>query len=248
MNPRHELQTFYNAQAEKYHQTRKKYRVDGQRLVVAIQALELENPKLLELGCGGGRFLSFLKTEYKGEFTYTGIDIAQDLLNYAQKEHHEHKFVCSDMLSFLNEEQQESLDVVVACASFQHLASQEERIAVMKNAYRALKYDGILLFTNRAFSRWFLEKHRPIFLRSAFSSFFHFGKRSWRDVFIPWKTSSYSYQRYYHLFSLSELKELASISGFSVEELFYLDQQGKVTSHWQDANNSFLLARKKVFL
>lgn len=241
-----DLASFYNTEAKKYHQTRKKYRPDGQRILKVLDKLGLKNPKLLELGCWGGRLISLLNAEYQGNFSYTGIDISQGLLNYAKKENPDHEFVCADMLSFLTSVKQESLDAVLACASFQHLPSEAERLAVMKNAYRALNYGGVLIFTNWAFSERFLKTHWLIFLRSAFASFFSFGKRTWRDVFIPWKSKNETHYRYYHLFALEELKKLAEMSGFLVEELVYVDKKGKITHDWKQANNSFLLAKKEV--
>lgn len=242
------LAAFYNAEAKKYHQTRKKYWSEGKLLLETLEKYDNNHLNILELGCGGGRLITLLENEDIGKFSYTGVDISQGLLEHAQQEHPQQRFVCAHMLDFLTTVPQESVDIIFACASFQHLKYQEERIAVMKNAYRALKYGGMLIFTNRAFSKWFLKTHRPIFLRSAFLSLFNFGRSNWRDVFIPRKTKEGSYQRYYHLFSLDELKKLAELSGFSVEELVYLDQKAQKTLHWEGAKNSFLVARKKVFL
>lgn len=195
-----DLASFYTAEAKKYHQTRKKYRPDGQLLVQKIQSFSFKNPKILELGCGGGRLIQLLSQQFKKNFSYTGVDISEGLLYYAKKENPDQKFVCSDMLTYLQTCKQESLDVVVACSSFQHLSTGKERLAVMKNAYRALKYDGILLFTNWAFSKRFLKNHWKVFLISGLKSFFSLGKWGWRDVFIPWKSKNGIQYRYYHLF------------------------------------------------
>jgi len=37
------------------------------------------------------------------------------------------------------------------------------------------------------------------------------------------------------------------MSGFVVEELYYLDKKGNPVQDWRKANNSFLVARKMVF-
>lgn len=247
MNTLQKLANFYDAEAKKYHQTRKKYRPDGQRILMSLQNLHVKNPQILELWCWGGRFISLLKDQYQSNFSYTGIDISKWLLQYAQKENPDQNFVCTDMLSFLSSIKQESLDAVIACASFQHLSCEKERLAVMKNAYRALKYGGVLVFTNWAFSERFLKTHWPIFLRSVFDSLFSFWKKTWRDVFIPWKAQHKTHYRYYHLFSLEELRKLAEMSGFFVEELEYVDKKGQKIKDWKLANNSFLLAKKAIF-
>lgn len=247
MNITQDLAYFYTTEAKKYHQTRKKYRPDGQLLLQKLQAFPFKHPKILELGCGGGRFISLLNQSFKKKFSYIWIDISEGLLSYAKEENPDQQFFCSDMLSFLQSCKQESFDSIVACASFQHLATDQERLAVLKNAYRALKYDGVLIFTNWAFSERFLNTHWKVLLWSLFKVFLSFGKQSWRDVFIPRKTKTWVHYRYYHLFWLDELKKLAEMAWFVVEELYFLDKKGEKTDHWRYANNSFLIARKLVF-
>lgn len=180
-----DLQDFYNSEAKKYHQTRKKHRADGILILEKLHSLKLKNPKILELGCGGGRLTTLLNKSYKSDFSYTGVDISKKLLQYAKEDNSNNEFICLDMLSFLQSCKQETFDSIIACASFQHLTTQEERLAVMKNAYRALSYEGILIFTNWAFSEWFLKKHWKIISRSGIKYLFTLGKKSWRDVLIP---------------------------------------------------------------
>ena len=154
-----DLADFYTTEAKKYHQTRKKYRPEGELLLQSISKLSARIPKILELGCGGGRFISLLNQQFKKKFSYTWIDISEGLLSYAQEENPDQHFFCTDMLSHLQSCKQESLDLIVACASFQHLPTEKERLVVMKNAYRALNYEGMLIFTNWAFSERFLKTH-----------------------------------------------------------------------------------------
>lgn len=241
-----DLADFYNSEAKKYHQTRKKHRSDAEMILSALQKVAVQKPKILELGCGGGRGVSLLEEAYKKKFSYIGIDLSQKLLDLAQQDHLHQRFVCSEMVQYSQTLEQESLDVILAFASFQHLSDEKSRLALMKNAYRALNYDGMLIFTNRAISERFLKTHRKVLLISVFKSLFSLGKWSWRDVFIPWKTKKWRYYRYYHLFWLDELKKLAERAGFLVEEICFLDAKGKITSDWKQANNSFLVARKCV--
>lgn len=140
MNIRSDLAQFYNSEAKKYHQTRKKYRADGFLILKRLRSLHLKKPKLFELGCGGGRLISFLNHEGEIDFSYTGVDIAQSLLALAQKDNPKNRFICSDMLSALQTLKQESQNAILACASFQHLSTERERLLVMKSAYRALEY------------------------------------------------------------------------------------------------------------
>lgn len=83
-----------------------------------------------------------------------------------KKDNPNQHFVCSDMLSFLQKSDQESVDIVLAFASFQHIASKQERIVIMKNIYRVLKYDGMVIFTNWALSSRFIKNYRKALIKS----------------------------------------------------------------------------------
>jgi hypothetical protein len=59
-----DLAHFYTENAKKYYQTRQKHWTDGQYFLDYIKSLNLEKPRILELGCGGGRFLSYFKEHW----------------------------------------------------------------------------------------------------------------------------------------------------------------------------------------
>lgn len=242
------LANFYSHEAKKYYQTRQKPRPEGQLFVDAICSLNHQKPKILELWCGGGRFLSFFSQHYKGDFSYCGVDLAKGLLEYAERDHPQHQFICEDMSSFLASQTQEQWDIIIACSSFQHLPSPQERKDLIKNAYRSLTYNGLLLMSNRALSDWFLKTHWKIFIKSGLNFLTTLGQKSRRDVFIPRTNNHHTTYRYYHLFSLEELQSLLLTSWFVIEQLNYRDKKWNLTSNWRDANNTFVCAKKSVFL
>lgn len=59
-----DLAHFYTENAKKYYQTRQKHWTDGQYFLDYIKSLNLDKPRILELGCGGGRFLSYFKEHW----------------------------------------------------------------------------------------------------------------------------------------------------------------------------------------
>jgi len=63
------------------------------------------------------------------------------------------------MLAFLEKQDQQSFDFVIAVASFQHIYLYRERLLIMKNIYRILDYDGKLMMFNWSFSHWFFKKY-----------------------------------------------------------------------------------------
>lgn len=56
-----DLREFYDAQAEKYYQTRNKHRADADIFLDAIKTSDKKTIKILEFGCGSGRLLAHLK-------------------------------------------------------------------------------------------------------------------------------------------------------------------------------------------
>jgi len=76
MSIKQKLKSFYNHQATKYHQTRKKYWHEGDKILAEINNRVSQIPKtkkvnILELGCGSGRLCSYLNTKLEYKFNYT---------------------------------------------------------------------------------------------------------------------------------------------------------------------------------
>ena len=188
---------------------------------------------------------SYLQEHYKGKFSYIGVDISQELINYAKQDAPKMKFVCEDISEFITRQKQESFDVVVGTASFQHIPSFKERLFLMKHFYRVLRYDGVLIMTNWSYSLWFLRRFWKEILKSWGEWIVSLGKTPWRDIFLPWTSRGKRKRRYYHMLSLKELKKLTDFSGLSGEEMWYISRKGEKTLDWRQAANSLLVARKR---
>jgi tRNA G46 methylase TrmB len=83
-----DLESFYNSEAKKYAETRKKFWHEEKAILDAITPLFENNNKVrvLEFGCGSGRFATLLNQNFPGQFDYVGIDLSDELLSYASKE------------------------------------------------------------------------------------------------------------------------------------------------------------------
>lgn len=104
--------------------------------------------------------------------------------------------------------------------------------------------------TNRALSLRFLQKHKMQILKALLENIISLGKRSMRDVMVPRSSSTNrkkNHYRFYHMFGLTELRKLTDMSGFAIEKLNYVDQDGSPIPSRTQANNSFLVAKKDVF-
>ena len=150
------------------------------------------------------------------------MDLAPGMIDVASKTYPEATFIRQEMNTYLASLKQESLDVVTGLASFHHLATMHERLICLQHIYRILKYDGVAVLINRSYSDWFIHKYRREMLYALGKSLVSLHTRKRNDLLIPFKDPKRQenqkvYRRYYHLFTLSELKELAELSGFVVE-------------------------------
>ncbi|MDR2190651.1 MAG: class I SAM-dependent methyltransferase [Candidatus Peribacteria bacterium] len=162
-------------------------------------------------------------------YRYVGVDISQGLLAYAKKECPKGKFICEEMTEFVVRQKQEKFDIIIGTSSFQHIPSARERLFLMKHFYRLLNYDGLLVFTNWSLSQRFLKRYRKEVFGAFVKYVFRGGRGSPRDIFVPRTNKEKTFTRFYHLFSLKELKKLVISSGLTLEQLTYLDEKGTTT-------------------
>jgi len=168
--------------------------------------------KIADLGCGNGRFYEFLRKNLQIE--YIGIDNSKNLLNIAQKKYFKDenaKFIEGDLINTGLDD--DSIDLIVAIASFHHLPGKETRKRSLQEMHRILKNKGILII-----SVWnlFQEKYKKYIWKARIKHILSLGKYDWRDTMIPWGKSGT--QRYYYAFKTKELQQLLETHGFKVIE------------------------------
>ena len=154
--------------------------------------------KILEIGCGNARnLIPFAKLN----FECYGVDFSKKMLEnadkYARKNNVNIRLLKSDMTSLSFED--DYFDYVLYVSSLHHLDNEEKRLKALKEAYRVLKKNGLMLL-----SVWNKLQFRFIF-------------RS-KDLDISWRFKDKKYDRYYHLFDYFELRKLVKIANFSILE------------------------------
>lgn len=246
-----DLQSFYNTEAKKYAETRKKFWHEEEAILDAITLLFENNEKVrvLEFGCGSGRFASLLNQQFPWQFDYVGIDLSDELLSYASKDNPNLTFFQWDITKLIKNFEQESFDLIVWTSSFQHIPTNKERSYLMKSFYRLLDYDGMLLMTNRSLSDWFVKKNWKIVMKAKILSRFKMNKWSSRDLLVPrtdknWKV----YERFYHFFSLEELKNLSDFAWLTLRTNTFIDWDGNFTDNEKFSRSSFFLATKNPII
>ncbi len=189
--------------------------------------------KILDIGCGNGRFFKYIKDE---NYNYTGIDISDELIKIAKEKHPDGKFEAKNILDIKYEN---SFDAVCLFAMFHHLDTVENRKHAIKILHKSLKKDGILFITT-----WNIYNKRRIkfFFKSCLS--FLLGRNnSIKDSLIPWKNQKGEVvnHRYYYAFTLNELKHLFKENSFEIIKC-ELTPEG---SGYFDARNLLIVLRKK---
>ncbi len=196
----------YDSISTEFHQTRQHSWPEFNQILPYLK----NHQKILDIGCGNGRFLKFLKEE-KIDSDYKGVDISPKLLEQAKKSLGESMFLEGSFLKLPVETN--SKDLVVSIAAFHHLPSKEYRQKALQEIRRVLSENGLLFITV-----WnlFQPKYKKYIWQSRIRHIYSLGKYDSRDTFIPWSKSGI--KRYYYAFTSKEIKTLLQKNGFEIIE------------------------------
>lgn len=185
----------------------------------------VEGDKVLDLGCGNGRFFEFIKD--KGA-DYLGVDPSQRLIEIAKGRYPVAKFQVTDALSLPFADN--SFDKVYSIAVLHHIPSEELRLKFLEEVKRVLKPGGLFIVT-----AWKFHRSKELFLIFKFKVLKLFGltKLDFGDIFEPWGKKL---QRYYHCFSEKELAHLFEKAGFKIKK------HGVVINEKGNRRNIYLVA------
>lgn len=226
-----EVKRVYDEIASQFDQTRQRVWLEFKFFKPFIK----KKARILDLGCGNGRLYKFLK-----EFNvhYIGLDQSSNLLEKARKNHPELNFELGNM-THLCKFENESLDTVLAIASFHHLPTKKLRKKCLSEIHRTLKKEGYLILTV-----WnlFQKKYIKYFFQSILGSIIYLGlNQSWNDLWVKW--SNHKRKRYYHAFLPNELKNYFSSDQWKIIDLFFVKKGKKVP--FSKAFNICMIVKKK---
>jgi ubiquinone/menaquinone biosynthesis C-methylase UbiE len=190
--------------------------------------------RVLDIGCGNGRFCQFFK-EQGAE--YSGIDNSRNLIAIARKNFPEANFAVADALGLPFKEN--VFDLAVSFAVIHHIPSKYLRLKFFNEARRVLKPGGRLIATAwdlrpLSMARAKQWKRLKSFLKSQIGIALGREPLDWGDFYIPWQNK---YRRYHHVFTLRELKKLASDAGFEIEKT-------GIASFGAKEGNLYIVAKK----
>jgi ubiquinone/menaquinone biosynthesis C-methylase UbiE len=192
-----------------------------------------EGEKVLDLGCGNGRFYPFLK----GKIDYVGVDSCRSLIKEAKEKYPKSEFLEADAFSLPFPD--EYFDKVFSIAVFHHIPSEKLRMEFLKESKRVLKKGGKLIFTV-----WKPKgkKFQILLLKFTLLKIFFLSDLDLGDVLVPWKNPSgeNKFNRYYHFFSKKEIKKLIKKTSFKIKDA------GILKSKNQARNNLYFVLQKEI--
>lgn len=171
---------------------------------------------VLDVGCGSGRHLIELA---KTASLAVGIDLSQSLVKLAKLQVVRLKLadkvmlVVGDMLFMPF--RASSFDVILCIATIHHVPTHELRRRAVSEMLSTMKAGGLILV-----SAWYRWQKRLIFrllkgaLMKMMGMVFELG-----DTYIPWRTREGIHMRFYHLFTVREMRRLLDTEHLKIENL-----------------------------
>lgn len=160
-------QRFYRERAEEFSGTRKRPWKGWVELHERIARHLPQHLRVLDVGCGNGRFARFLRDALDRPFAYVGVD--QSPIGLAEARRRladlsdvrlvEHDFVASESIPALG-----SFDLVVLFGVLHHVPGRASRGALLRKLGGHLTPGGLLAFTAWRFDRYerFRKKLVPL--------------------------------------------------------------------------------------
>ncbi|MDX9893563.1 MAG: class I SAM-dependent methyltransferase [Patescibacteria group bacterium] len=196
--------------------------------------------KILDLGCGNGK-LRLLFKDLAVE--YIGVDNSQQQLEFAK---------CRDDFKIVNQEfikaevfelpfASDSFNEIFCLAVLHHIPGRKRREQTLKEIKRVLKPGGKLIMTN--WNRW-QKQYLHYIIKHGWEKIFKGSELDFKDIYLPWMDGTV--KRYYHAFTLAELRKLVIESGLKLEHNKLWFWSGQEAKSWQylKAANIVTMAKK----
>jgi ubiquinone/menaquinone biosynthesis C-methylase UbiE len=219
----------YEEIAEHFSETRVKPWKD----IIFLADYVKDGNKLVDFGCGNGRLFELFKDK---KIEYFGIDFSEKLIEIAREKYRNYsniEFLVGNVLK--TEFKKNSFDTVYSIALLHQIPSKKFRLQVLKEAKRILKSTGFLILT--IWNIW-QRKYIKNILKTFILKIIGLTKLDFKDAFIPWKKRDGTIiTRYYHAFTIKELRKIVKEAGFKIIDFGYTKRNGKKP-------NIFLIAQK----
>jgi len=215
----------YSTHAKEFSDTRQSPWAGWNRLVSNTVVASKKDIKVLDLGCGNGRFLKFLMNTDLDIAKYIGVDNSRELLDIAENSI-DNQRINADFMSLdledknwdqkLSEVTNMSFDLIVVFGVMHHLHKFDIRKKILTSSYYLLNENGILCITYWQFVKMDRFKDK---LKKADSV--DKDKFSENDYILPFGDNNAV--RFCHYVNETELEELEADTGFKVIDQYLSD-------------------------
>ncbi len=216
---------FYNKVAGPFTKTRSYSWAGWQRLADYFAEISFTPQRILDLGCGNGRFLTFVLQNWQYQ-DYTGIDANTKLLEYAQESYGDLpncKFITLDFLTNPDLSLVKSqFDLIVLLGVMHHVPGEALRKQILTSASEKLSDKGFLIVTF-----WDFLSEKQLSKKIVPWSMLDINEADLaeRDYLLDWKRDNYAF-RYCHYYVKEEIVELAKAAKLEVVTEFFADGPG----------------------
>lgn len=206
-----DIENGYDLMVEKFSNTRKYFWRDFEFIRDYIP----EDGKILDFGCGNGRFLEMLKDS---NLEYFGVDVSQKLIDIAKEKYGKEgvsfqKISSSDILPFPDN----FFNSTVSISVFHHFPSRHAK-KMAREIYRVTAPGRIIIIS--VWNLW-QKKYWKYWLNPKTI----FGK----NIIIPFRNNQGKiFNRFHHVFSKRELNKLFEQANFKMEKSFVLNKKNIV--------------------
>jgi SAM-dependent methyltransferase len=141
---------FYHERAAEFSLSRERPWSGWSQILDRARSFLPDRPRVLDVGCGNGRFARFLEDRLGTAFDYCGVDESPLSLADAKRRLPHREFLDGDFLEALPEGR---FDLVALFGVLHHVPGRENRTALLTDLSARLSTSGILTFSLWRFDR-----------------------------------------------------------------------------------------------
>ncbi|MFS8130690.1 MAG: class I SAM-dependent methyltransferase [Candidatus Dojkabacteria bacterium] len=136
----------YSTHAEEFSKTRQTPWEGWNPIIKKLVNEKMKGISILDLGCGNGRFLKYLKDEGIEVGKYVGVDNSKILLNIAKKENPDSEFLDLDLNTMdWSKKIEGEFDIIVSFGVLHHIESFQLRRNILESSIKLLKHNGLII-------------------------------------------------------------------------------------------------------
>jgi SAM-dependent methyltransferase len=130
--------------------------IDAMEAILAKHRIDLTNRNVLDIGCGSGIILDFLRQN--GAKKLTGLDISPNSIQYLKEKYTDVQFICADISSD-KMTLDGQFDLVTVVSVFYHIVETGGFQNALETICRHLNPGGYLLFNDILYQWFSIPKH-----------------------------------------------------------------------------------------